>query len=57
MVDRDDLKESIYITDKQNKEIGVSGVPFFIFNNKLAVSGAQESEVFEKVFETCRINN
>ena len=57
LIDRDDLKESIYITDKQNKEIGVSGVPFFIFNNKLAVSGAQESEVFEKIFETCKINN
>ena len=57
LIDRDDLKESIYITDKQNKEIGVSGVPFFIFNKKLAVSGAQESEVFEKVFETCKINN
>jgi predicted DsbA family dithiol-disulfide isomerase len=33
------------------KEIGVSGVPFFVFNNKYAVSGAQSSETFLEVLE------
>lgn len=28
------------------RNIGVSGVPFFVFNNKYAVSGAQPSEIF-----------
>nr|WP_145549594.1 DsbA family oxidoreductase [Variovorax boronicumulans] len=28
--------------DQQARQMGVSGVPFFIFNRKLAVSGAQE---------------
>lgn len=40
------------ITDAQN--IGVRGVPFFVFNRKYAISGAQPTEAFletlEKVF-------
>lgn len=30
------------------KNMGISGVPFFVLNNKYAVSGAQPSEVFEE---------
>ena len=52
---RKDLVESIKNSDLNNKNMGISGVPFFIFNKSIAVSGAQESEVFEKVFETCMI--
>ena len=29
-------------------ELGVRGVPFFVFDNKYAISGAQPGEVFEK---------
>jgi predicted DsbA family dithiol-disulfide isomerase len=32
-------------------QIGVQGVPFFVFNNKYAVSGAQPSEIFAQVLE------
>ena len=28
------------------QQIGVTGVPFFVFNNKYAISGAQASETF-----------
>jgi predicted DsbA family dithiol-disulfide isomerase len=31
----------IAAADKRSKEMGISGVPFFIFNRRLAVSGAQ----------------
>lgn len=31
---------------------GIQGVPFFIFQNKYALSGAQPDEVFDEVFET-----
>jgi predicted DsbA family dithiol-disulfide isomerase len=31
--------------DRQARELGVEGVPFFVFNRRLAVSGAQEPEV------------
>ena len=47
---RKDLLESIKNNDLNNKNIGITGVPFYIFNKSIAVSGAQESEVFEKVF-------
>lgn len=31
------------------RQVGVSGVPFFVFNDRLAVSGARGSEVFLQV--------
>lgn len=31
------------------RQVGVGGVPFFVFNNRLAVSGARGSEVFLQV--------
>lgn len=34
------------------KQIGFGGVPFFIFNQKYGVSGAQPLEVFTKTLET-----
>jgi protein disulfide-isomerase len=33
------------------KQIGVQGVPFFVFDNKYAVSGAQHAETFVKTLE------
>ena len=33
------------------QQIGVRGVPFFVFDRKLAVSGAQESSAFTEVLE------
>ncbi|KAL5483569.1 hypothetical protein ACEPAI_8801 [Sanghuangporus weigelae] len=30
--------------------MGISGVPFFVFNNKFAISGAEEPELFVQVF-------
>jgi predicted DsbA family dithiol-disulfide isomerase len=33
------------------QQLGVTGVPFFIFNQKYAVSGAQPSEVFAEILE------
>jgi predicted DsbA family dithiol-disulfide isomerase len=38
----DEVKKDIY----ESTQIGVSGVPFFLFNDKYAVSGAQDSKVF-----------
>lgn len=35
------------------KEVGISGVPYFVFNNKKVISGAQSEEVFlEMIKET-----
>ncbi|MBA2452106.1 MAG: DsbA family oxidoreductase [Chloroflexia bacterium] len=35
-------------------QLGISGVPFFIFNNQYAVSGAQPAELFLEIFDTLR---
>lgn len=43
----DDVRQDIY----KARQIGVRGVPFFLFNNKLAVTGAQDSSVFLNTLE------
>jgi predicted DsbA family dithiol-disulfide isomerase len=47
----EDVRMDIY----ESQQLGVRGVPFFVFNRKYAVSGAQETPVFlqnlEKSFE------
>lgn len=35
----------------ESRQIGVTGVPFFVFDRKYAVSGAQPAETFSKVLE------
>ncbi|WP_085993495.1 DsbA family oxidoreductase [Oceanobacillus senegalensis] len=42
-----DVREDINVA----QQIGVQGVPFFVFNEKFAVSGAQPEEVFSEVLE------
>ncbi|WP_163971789.1 DsbA family oxidoreductase [Oceanobacillus halotolerans] len=37
--------------EEQARDLGVQGVPFFVFNEKYAVSGAQPLEVFQEVLE------
>lgn len=41
----DDMRSEIEKQDHHARSLGVEGVPFFIFNQKLAVSGAQPPEV------------
>ena len=54
---RKDLRNIVQTSDENSRSKGVSGVPFFIINNYYAISGAQESEVFKKIFETCLLEN
>jgi len=41
----DDVRMDIY----EASQVGAQGVPFFVFDNKYAVSGAQESSLFSEV--------
>ncbi|MFA5246225.1 MAG: DsbA family protein, partial [Pedobacter sp.] len=43
----DDVRADIL----EAQQIGVRGVPFFVFDRKYAVSGAQESQAFSQVLE------
>lgn len=47
-------REIVEASQAQAEEIGVQGVPFFIFNGKFAISGAQPLEVFEQAIEKAR---
>ena len=42
---------NVYADIYEAQQIGVSGVPFFVFNRKLALSGAQESTTFLETLE------
>ena len=33
------------------QQVGARGVPFFVFNNKYAISGAQPVDVFKEVLD------
>ena len=50
----DVLKSGTYKSDVEDDfqtgiQIGIQGVPFFVFNNKYAISGAQNSETFKEI--------
>lgn len=46
MLDGDDLADEVRYEERQANEIGINGVPFFIINDKYAVTGAQQPQVF-----------
>jgi predicted DsbA family dithiol-disulfide isomerase len=50
------LNSNSYAQEVQNdlalaRQIGINGVPFFVFNQKTTISGAQPDSVFEEVLE------
>ncbi len=58
-LDEDDAKAILNSEDEQNQtaieeqriyEMGITGVPFFIINEKYGISGAQSAETFEQAF-------
>jgi predicted DsbA family dithiol-disulfide isomerase len=46
----DELRETVIGLEAHAQRVGVTGVPFFIVDGKLAVSGAQTPDVWAKVF-------
>ena len=44
-LDDDAQRQAVLAEDAEARALGVSGVPFFIFDRRLAVSGAQEPDV------------
>ncbi len=53
--DKTAYADEVHTDISEAKEIGISGVPYFIFNRKYVLSGAQQKETFmqalEKVFK------
>ncbi|WP_027965020.1 DsbA family oxidoreductase [Halalkalibacillus halophilus] len=48
---REDYRDAVVHQQQTARQIGVTGVPFFVFNGKYAVSGAQASETFLEILE------
>jgi predicted DsbA family dithiol-disulfide isomerase len=43
-LDSDEDAEAVKADADQSRRMGINGVPFFVFNQKLAASGAQPPE-------------
>ena len=50
-LESDEYASAVKQDEVQAQQIGVQGVPFFVFNNKYGVSGAQAPETFIEVLE------
>lgn len=46
----DELLAEVKLEEQMNYQRGISGVPFYIINNKYGVSGAQPTDVFMSAF-------
>ncbi len=46
MLESDDYKLDVKYDIQEAQNLGISGVPFFVFDRKYGVSGAQESSIF-----------
>jgi predicted DsbA family dithiol-disulfide isomerase len=53
-LDSDEGVEEIARMERRAREIGVGGVPFFVFNGQVAVSGAQEPDVLREAMTRAR---
>ncbi len=51
----DTFREEVLQDQEEAEQIGVNGVPFFVFNHKYAVSGAQPTDVFRQVLDKVRL--
>ncbi|MDR6845289.1 DsbA family oxidoreductase [Flavobacterium granuli] len=51
LADTDIFTKEVRQDQQQAQNLGVTGVPFFVFDNKYAVSGAQPTDVFLKTLE------
>jgi predicted DsbA family dithiol-disulfide isomerase len=51
MLDSDELADEVRYDERQARELGINGVPFFVFNDRYGVSGAQQPEVFLQTLE------
>lgn len=51
LITSDDYTKEVRNDQKQAQELGVTGVPFFVFDNKYAVSGAQPTDIFLKTLK------
>lgn len=54
MLDSDEYSEAVRTDEARAAELGIQGVPFFVFDGKQGVSGAQPVEVFVDMLQQAR---
>ncbi|KAI7260610.1 hypothetical protein KC345_g10027 [Hortaea werneckii] len=52
VLDTDAYRDQVNADLEEGQRLNITGVPFFVFNNKYAVSGAQPGPVFTEVLDT-----
>lgn len=57
LLDSDKYEDVVVANQEEAQQLGVQGVPFFIFDRKYAVSGAQPTEVFADVLNKIQAEN
>jgi predicted DsbA family dithiol-disulfide isomerase len=50
-LDSDAYVDAVTADQTEARELGITGVPFFLFDGRLAVSGAQATEVFTRALD------
>ncbi len=50
-LESEENEDAVRAEDMQARQLGIQGVPFFILERQYAVSGAQEPEAFEPLFD------
>jgi predicted DsbA family dithiol-disulfide isomerase len=53
-LESDEDRDEVLQADIEARRVGISGVPFFIFNRRVGVSGAQEPDVLVEAMEQAR---
>ncbi|WP_018180529.1 DsbA family oxidoreductase [Jongsikchunia kroppenstedtii] len=53
VLDSDEYADAVRADEQRAAELGAGGVPFFVLNNKYAVSGAQPPELFAQALQQC----
>jgi predicted DsbA family dithiol-disulfide isomerase len=51
MLESDDYSDAVRADESRAAEFGITGVPFFVFDEKSGVSGAQPVEVFAEILQ------
>jgi predicted DsbA family dithiol-disulfide isomerase len=51
VLDGDDLADAVRADEEEARRLGVTGVPFFVFDRRYAVAGAQDPELLLSVLE------
>jgi protein disulfide-isomerase len=51
MLESSEYTEEVHLDEAEAQSMGISGVPFFLFNRKYAVSGAQDVSLFRKALD------